>query len=304
MSIIDVQVFNCLAQLDREIEHVENLVGDIEAQLQAPHSSADYYQLFMDLDKAFRPIKQMKETARSMSNCGTQFLERLDKLEGKCPSLFGDLITLAVDREVVEITSEAENLQNSLLNENMLSVAKKVDSLKQHISTLRHDNALSQKNLTVITSVERFVEMVEKFIEVSKDAPADRPVFAAQRAEVRPQIYASEMDPVGAELLMEIFETAELFESGHTSAAKKKERLPPALQRRLEALKQQFEASLGLSSDKLYSTALLALAMELTQGKKLDNPLEEIAAYYGDLEGIEASLGSSNTSWPNRSVGG
>ena len=303
MSIIDVQVFSRLQQLDREVEHVENLVGNIEAQLQCPHSSADYYQLFMDLDMAFKPIKQLKETARSMSNCGTQFLERLGKLEERCPSLFGDLLTLAVDREVVEIKDEADSLQNSLLSENLRSVAKKVDSLKEHISILRHDNALSQKNLTVISSVERFVEMVEKFLESSENAPSDLPVFANQRANIQPQVQSAEMDPVDAELLMEIFEVAELFESGHASAAKKKERLPPALQRRMEALKQEFESSLGMSSDKLYSTALLALALELTQGKKLDNPLEEVAAYYGDLEGIEA-MGSSHASWPTRSVGG
>ncbi len=304
MTIIDSQVFSCMSQLNQDVEHVEKAIVDIEKELLLPHSSTDYYRLFLDLDRAFQPIKQMKETARSLAHCGQQSFERLNKLEGRCPALFGDLITMAVDRQVVEIRDEAQSLQKSLLSENLQNVAKRVDCLKKHISTLCHDNRLSQKNLTVISSIQRFVEMVEKFIEVSERVSGDRPLFAPQRADIRPEMPALEQDPVDAELLMEIFEAAEMFESGHGLAVKKKERLPPALQRRLETIKQQLETSLGFSSERLYATALFALALEMTQGRKIDDSLlDEMAAYYGDLESIEASMSSSRASWRSASGG-
>ncbi len=271
------------------LEQVENAVAHISNQLQCPHSSADYYNLFTQLDSALKPLKELKETARSLEKCvGTRFkfLERVATLEGKTPALFGDLITLAVDHEVIEIRKEADGLKNSLLSESLLSVAAKVDSLKRHISTLCHDNALSQKNLMRIHRVEKFIGMVEKFLNTCETLSTRREdLTALQKARLDQAIHFIDMDPLSYELLMEIFEAAELFESNSPLAAKRKERLPVHLQQRLEVMKKGFEEELGKSSDHLYSPALLALALEMTHGK-LENPLEEVARYYAGFEEI------------------
>ncbi|MBI2743433.1 MAG: hypothetical protein HYX48_05905 [Chlamydiales bacterium] len=266
MAITDVQLFGSMQLLDVEVEQVEKSFEEIEHQLALPHSSQDYYQLFVDLDKALKPIKELKKGAATLENYGRKFLERLSLIEQKAPTIFGELISLAVDREVVEIKSEAENLQNSLLSGNLLNVAKKVDSLKQHISNLLHDNALSRKNLTIIGSVERFVSMVEKFIEMAQEAHENLQLSDMQRANLSQNLSVFERDPVSAELLMEIFEVAELFESGSCNAVRRKQQLHPALQRRLEVLKGELEERFGHSSDQLYAPALLALALELSRG--------------------------------------
>lgn len=301
MSISNTQLFSCMQQLDQSVEYVEKTVEAIESQLQSPLSSADYYRLFVDLDRALKPMQQLKETARSLHACGKQFLERLQKLEERSPVLFGDLLTEAVDREVVEIQSEAEHLQSSLSDTPMLSIARKVDALKQHISTLRHDHALSQKNLTIIGAVEHFVETVERFLEISKDAPPH--LDRVQGPHINSNLG---LDPVTSELLMEIFEVAELYESGHGAAAKRKERLPAAIQQRLETLKLALESVLGVSSDHLYGAALFALSIELTQGKKLDNPLEAVISYYSGLESVESTAAKEyfSPALSYRSVGG
>jgi hypothetical protein len=285
MPIVDVQLFSCLQQLDQGVEQLEQNVHNIEAQLQRPLSSAEYYQLFIQLDKALQPLRQLRDSARALENCGSHILGRLDKLEQRSPQIYGNLITLAVDREVVEIRKEAEGIQKSLLNENLMSVAQKVDSLKRHISTLRHDNALSCKNLSLVSSIERFVTMVEKFLRVCEELSLERPKISDIR-KARLDQPLQDLDPVTAELLMEIFEIAELYESGSPLASKRKERLPQNVLELLETHKKQFEEGLGLSSDKLYAPALLSTALELTQGK-LDDPLEEVGAYYAELNLIE-----------------
>lgn len=267
MPITQVQLFSSMQQLDAEVQQVENGLAEIERQLELPHSSSDFYQLFIDLDKALKPVKELKTTARALENYGNNFLERLSEIEKRSPVIFGELITLAVDNEVVEIKLEAENLQSSLLNGNLLSVATKVDSLKRHISTLKHDNALSTKNLTIIGSVERFISMVEKYMESAKEMREG--ANDLQRATLSQNLSQLERDPVSAELLMEIFEIAELYESGHGSAPRRREQLHPALQKRLEVLKMELEAKFGISADKLYGPALLALALELSQGESL-----------------------------------
>src|SRR5437899_1683173 len=109
MPVINAQLFGCIQQLNMRLEQVENAVAHISNQLQCPHTSADYYSLFIQLDSALKPLKELKETARSLEKCvgaRFQFLERVATLESKTPALFGDLITLAVDHEVIEIRKE------------------------------------------------------------------------------------------------------------------------------------------------------------------------------------------------------
>lgn len=260
-----------MQQLDQEVERLENEVGQIENQLQLPLSSEDYYRLFNELDRALLPAKQLKETARSLENCGNSLFQRLAALDERSRTLYGNLINTAVDREVVEIKSEALNLEESLVSGNMLSIAQKVDALKQHISTFKHDHALSKSEIVELSQIERFIARVEKFLEIPSKL---------QQIRLQNLFEYGEIDPATAELLMELFEAAEMFESGHPLASKRKERLPPSVQKRVEVHMETLEEDLMLPSDKVQACALLATALELSQGRKLENPLEEVARYY------------------------
>jgi hypothetical protein len=276
MSDINVNLFNCMSQLDQGVERVETSIRNIASQLEHPLSSAEYHQLFAELDQALKPVQKLRDEARTLNECGTKLLARLDKLEDGCPALFGEIFTLGVDREVVEITLEAADLQNSLEQGNMLAVAQKVNALKTHISAFMHDNCPSTKNLTLISSAERVIRTVEGFLE-------------------NPQL-----DPMSEELLMELGGIAELYESGHPLASHRKERLSSNLQRRLEALKQELAEHLDLSSETLYFLALRALALELTHGR--GDALARVDRYCADLEMLETQEATS-PSWNDTSLG-
>lgn len=280
MSTISFQAFSCMQQLDQEVERLENEVGHIESQLQLSLSSEDYYRLFQELDRALQPLKQMEKTASSLNSGSAFFFERLTALDERGRTLFGNLIAKAVDREVVEIQSEAMNLEKSLCTGNMRAIAQKVDALKQHISTFKHDHALSKREIVQISQVEKFIARIEKFLEIPSKL---------QQLHLNNFFNYGEMDPITAELLMEMFEAAEMYESGHSHAAKKKERLPPHVQKRLEAIVAELGESLDLPSDKLHACALLATALELSQGKQLDDALTAVAHYYEGWDELMAS---------------
>ena len=275
MKISDVNLFSCMQQLDQGVEHLDARVKDIEQQLQLPLSSADYQKLFAELDRALKPLKQLRDSALALREYGGKFLERLSTLEEKSRVLFGDLYTLEIDHEVIEIKQEAEELQNSLVNVNLQTLALKVDALKAHISTLCHDNRLSEKNIVLLSSVETILSRLEKFLQTSSDL---------QRIYLEELFQYGELDGPSAELLMELFELSEMFELGHPLAAKRKEKLPVSIQKRLEMHKKSFDENLGFSRDQHYAPALLAAALELSQRRKLEHPVEEVGRYYGDLD--------------------
>lgn len=280
MSTISFQTFSCIQQLDQEVVRVENEVGEIESQLQSPHSSADYYQLFHDLDRALLPLKQLKETARTLENCSSKLLQRLLTLEERSRTLYGNLVNTAVECEVVEIKSEALSLEESLVSGNLLSVAKKVDALKQHISIFKHDHALSKHEIVELSSIERFIARVEEFLETPTKL---------QQIRLQNIFEYGDLDPATAELLMELFELSEMFESGHPLASKRKEKLPVSIQKRLEAHVKELEKNVELPSDKIEACALLATSLELSQGRRLESPLEEVARYYEGWDAVNNS---------------
>ncbi len=267
----EIQLFSCLQLLDQGVECLEKDVQNIENALQSPRTSQEYYQLFLDLDRALQPLKQLQQSADSLELYAQDHLSRLAKVQEKAPMLFGNLITFAVDCEVTEIRLEAQ----SLLQGDLVAVAQKVDALRRHIGNLRHDHCLSQKNIRIIGAVERFVSMVDTFIAR----------YGTKGLSSLPQLtIPDEMDPLTAELLMEIFEIAE--EGISPLMKNRKERLPPNVLRRAEEHKAALSLSLGISGDKLESAALLATALEMAQGKRLDDPLEEIGAYYAELNSL------------------
>ncbi|MFI5334454.1 MAG: hypothetical protein ACHQT8_04730 [Chlamydiales bacterium] len=276
MSTISFSTFSCLQQLDQEVARVENTVGQIESQLQLTLSSTDYYRLFNELDQALLPVRQLKEGANKLDNSSI-FMERLASLDERSRTLYGNLINSAASREVVEIKSEAMSLEKSLTSGNMRAIAQKVDALKHHISAFKHDHRLSTTEIVQLSTIERFLARVEKFLESPNKL---------QQIRLHNLFEFGEIDPVTAELLMELFELAELFESGHPLASKRKEKLPVSVQKRIEAHAEELEKSLEFSTEKLFTCAVKATALELSSGGKLHNPLEAVLHYYEDWEAV------------------
>jgi hypothetical protein len=296
MSAIHGSIINSCVQLYQQFEAVEK---------QSPLTSQECYKLLEELDHIIVSIADMEKMSDSVDEFSRAHIEQLSALKEKIVTSFGNIHSQAVDFEVIEIKNEAESLEGALPNSNFLNLAKKVDSLRKHISTFCYEHALSLDNRTIISSVKNFIEAVETYMKIFEESPEeaialleenslhlslDPKELRTQQAILAEQFQCKELDPETAELLMEIFEVAELYSLSDLAAGKKKfEKLPQHIQRRIENhIHMLNEVSKGESSEILiYLQALIGSASELANNGKFP-ALEEIEMFYKDLDYILA----------------
>lgn len=294
-NIVHYDVFNCFQQLNAQLEQVEKEVQNVENALNQPLPSSQYNQLFRDLDKALLPLKKLQQDAHFLKGFGDELIKRLEKIEARCPVLYGDIITGSLNAQVLEITHEAEGFKNSILGGELTSVAQKVHSLREHISTLCSTYRLGDSTMK-IAAIEEFIKKVEKFINEAPASWESHPESTAGLQKIAAQAHfkQEELDAPSAELLMELFEIAELYEQGQLPGAKRKlDKLPANLQRRIDQYKEKVEQLLQSGShDHFYAPALYALSMELSRGGKPVCMEEELSSFYSGLEEIAGSKGA------------
>ncbi len=294
-NIVHYDVFNCFQQLNAQLEQVEKEVQNVENALNQTLPSSQYDQLFRDLDKALLPLKKLQEDARFLKDFGDELINRLDKIEEKGRTFYGDIITGALNAQVLEITDEAEGFKNSILGSELTSVAQKVHSLRDQISTLCSTYRLGDSTMR-IAAIEEFIKKVEKFINEAPASWESHPESASGLQKIAAQAHfkQEELDAPSAELLMELLEIAELYEQGQLPGAKRKmDKLPANLLRRVDHYKERVEELLQSGAhDHFYAPALYATSMELSRGGKPVCVEEELSSFYSGLEEVSGGKGA------------
>lgn len=242
MNTHSVNPFHCAQQVDLLVQEINQRLDDRDSL-----TSDECYALFKALDQALKPIYQLQETAARCSHMFDRWLK-------ECPTLFNKLVTRAMEHDVKEIGKEASKLKASLLSGNLEGLAQRVNGLRKQIAQLLYQNALPTQHLSNIRSINKFLDSIEKYL------------CCLEKAQGQPTLPKwegmHEADPAMADLLMQIFEIAELIESGHSTGLKRKKELPAHIQTRADHWKMQLELMAGYASDKFMGPALIAAGFE------------------------------------------
>lgn len=253
-----------------ECQQLAQMVQTVERQAQEEEiTPATCKELFNALDEISHSIQSLRAQPHAVDEFAQAHLEKLSDLEEKIVFLYGDVYTRFVDREVVQIKKEAEQIAVSFGNGTMNGVASKVDSLKQHISTLCQSNALSRKNLIVIHTVEKLVEIAEAALTGSVLSPALNQIgkLLSQLLLQSEERSEMEMDPMEAEILVELCEIIDLFSDRQSLAAQRKLRnLPLGVQKRVESHMKTMQ-NMGIEAPNCIE-ALQVTSQEIMMGKE------------------------------------
>jgi hypothetical protein len=265
MNSSSINIIGGCQQLYNQVQTVEQQVQEEEITPVACE------QLFEALEGISLSIKSLQASAQNIDEFAQANLSKLSDLEEKIVFLYGDIYTRLVDREVTLIKKEAQELAVSMGRGQPANVAAKVDSLKEHINTLCQSNALSRKNLIVIHTIQKFIDVADALFNGTLVSPALSQLGLLlseqlMESEARSNL---ELDPMSAEILLELCEIIDLFTDNQFMAARSKIRnLPLDVQRRFDHhLKTLGDQEPGMESLNCIQ-ALQATSQEIMMGEE------------------------------------
>lgn len=254
---------NNIESLFRDYCNVSQRVQLFEEKLNnADVSSEMRPELHIELETLHTELESLQQTALK---AGSTFSGQLATISEQVVSLYNQIEERFEKYEVTLIAREAIDLGSLVEKGQMTRVAALADQLKGHIQFLFSERLPSLQNRKIIQLAEKLADQVS-ISQESKAKLYSIQLIGMLRALIQETMTHAEevLAPEEAELVMELYEIADLYSHHYASEARQK--LKPLLHRLPSQARHCLEDS--LSSEEC-ANQLIGIAQEITRGPAL-----------------------------------
>lgn len=201
-------IFQKFCSISQQVQHVQSLIEQEEIN---PSTRIQYHKALETLQDDFEALK---EKASSTELHAKSMLAQFKELGSQIITLYRKIEEGFEKYEISLISKEAIDLSQSLATGKMLGIAKKIDALKHNVQHFYKHRRPSLKNRKIIHLALKLTNHIDEAVQ-SRGIISKEHLQFIQRLKMllKEAIFQAEevIDPSEAELMMELYEIADLM---------------------------------------------------------------------------------------------